>query len=128
MPAGRPTKYKPEMCANIVRLMGKGLSKKASCAELGIVEDTLYEWAKVHPEFSESLKKAEHACAQWWEKKGREATDGKIAGFNAAAFVWMTKNVLKWSDRMEHTGEGGGPIKTETKVLNVVGVKADEDK
>ena len=126
MPRGRPTKYKPEMCADVVRLMGEGLSKRACCGEFGITEETLYAWAREKAEFSEALKKGEQACARWWERKGRDAVDGKIEGFNATAFVWMTKNVLKWTDRMEHTGEGGGPIKTETKVLNVVGVKAEE--
>ena len=129
MPAGRPTKYKPEMCGRLIALMGEGMSKEAACHELGIVKDTLYRWAKEKEEFSDALKRAELACAHWWEEKGKEAAQGKIEGFNATAFVWMTKNVLKWSDRqsMEVTGKDGGPVETNTKVLTVAGVGSDKD-
>ena len=98
------------MCVQIIELMSEGRSKRASCSLLGIHEDTLYEWAKVHSEFSEALKTAELACAEWWEDKGRDAMQGQIVGFNATAFVWMTKNVLKWSDRQQLLGDDEKPL------------------
>ena len=103
MPAGRPTKYKPEMCDRLVQLMGDGLSKTAACAELGIRTETLYQWAKEKPEFSDAVKKAEEVCAHWWEDKGRDAMQGRIEGFNATTFVWMTKNILNWRDKQDVT-------------------------
>ena len=117
MPRGRPTKYRKEMCDQLVELMAEGRSKTAACAELGITTETLYQWAKNKPEFSDAVKRAEHACAQWWEEKGREAMNGKIEGFNATAFVWMTKNVLNWRDKTEVTGKDGGPVEVNSKVL-----------
>ena len=122
MPAGRPTKYRPEMCEQVVKLMGQGYSKRACAGALGICEERLYGWAKEHPEFSKALKDGETVCEQWYLSKGLEAMQGEIDGFNATAYVWLTKNVLKWRDRMEHTGKDGGPIETSTKVLNVNGV------
>ena len=32
---------------------------------------------------------------------GRAATAGQVKGFNPTAYVWMTKNILGWSDRLE---------------------------
>ena len=113
------------MCDDVVRLMGKGLSKEATCAELGISKSMMYRYIEEHEEFRDAIKKAELACRRWWEEKGRLAVQGQIEGFNATAYVWMTKNILNWKDKQEITGEGGGPIKAETKVLNFVGVDTE---
>ena len=113
MPAGRPTKYKPEMCEQLVGLMADGLSKTAACVELGITTQTLYRWGEEKPEFSDAIKKGEEACSHWWECKGRDAVQGEIEGFNATAYVWMTKNILNWRDKQEVTGKDGEPLSIE---------------
>ena len=63
-PVGRPTKYKPEYCAevdNYLATTGNGqqhMPKIESFAiRLGVNKDTLYEWAKIHKEFSDALGK-----------------------------------------------------------------------
>ena len=127
MPAGRPTKYKPEMCSRLTEMMGQGKSKAYVATQLGVHIDTLYEWGKVHPEFSEALKLGEQASVSHWEELGHKGVTGQIEGFNASAWIFNMKNRAHWRDKTEVTGEGGGPIKTETKVLNVVGVAAKDD-
>ena len=110
MPVGRPTKYKEEYCDAIVEFMSKGHTAKAWCSEVDIVEDTLYEWVKVHPNFSESLKKARQACQKWYENLFRSAAVGKIENFNATAAIWLSKNVIKWTDKQEISGPGNQPL------------------
>jgi phage terminase small subunit len=61
---GRPTSYRPEFCGRIVALMSEGRSLDRCAALLGVHPDSLYEWQKVHPEFSEAVRagRAEDTC------------------------------------------------------------------
>ena len=43
---------------------------------------------------------------------GQAKVGGKAIQFNLGAFVWMTKNVLKWSDKVEQKTEVSGEIMT----------------
>ena len=59
MPGGRPTKYDPKITPRIAEglyRMKHTDAEVAACLKINI--DTLHEWLKVHPEFSESRKKA----------------------------------------------------------------------
>lgn len=60
---GRPTKYKPEFIDEVNEYLKMAtrdnmhLPKIESFAKhLGVHKDTLYEWAKLYPEFSDSLR------------------------------------------------------------------------
>lgn len=62
MPRGRPTKYNPQFILEVEKyLKSTGheqthMPKIESFAEwLGVHKDTLYEWAKIYPDFSDSL-------------------------------------------------------------------------
>lgn len=64
MTAGRPTKYKPEFCDKVNEYLATAnkenmhLPKIESFALfLGVNKDTLYEWSKLYPEFSDALAK-----------------------------------------------------------------------
>ena len=109
MPAGRPTKYKKSMCEEVVPFMSQGFSQKALAGHLGISEETLYQWIKQHPEFSESVKDGSTQSAIWWEKVGMTGMVGKIAGFNATTWIFNMKNRHGWTDKTEttHGGEIG---------------------
>lgn len=54
--AGRPTDYRPEYPEQAFRLALLGATDKEMAAIWQVNEDTVHEWKKVHPEFSESLK------------------------------------------------------------------------
>jgi len=85
--AGQPTKYKEEYCELVVEFFNRPLWEKKKvqvmdrgrmvlkeidvpcqlptierfALNLGVHKDTIYEWAKVHPKFSDSLRKAQQA-------------------------------------------------------------------
>ena len=81
---GRPSAYKPEYCERVIELGKDGASVMEMACELDVVRDTLYEWAKVHPEFSDAFTRARQWSQAWWERTGKS---GMMApGFNAA--VW----------------------------------------
>ena len=53
----RPTKYNVELTPKLAYWMAHaGLTDIQMAEELGVNEDTIYEWKKVHPAFSEALK------------------------------------------------------------------------
>lgn len=117
-PGGRPTKYRPEYCEQLVAHMSEGASLLSFAAEIDVDRSTLTEWAKVHPEFSAAVTRGKAKCAAWWERIGRNlAMTGEG---NATLVVFGLKNMgaEEWADRqsLEHTGKDGGPIQTEATV------------
>lgn len=56
MPAGRPSKYKPEYCEELIKHMAGGNSFWSFASNADVHFDTLSEWCSAHPEFSEAKK------------------------------------------------------------------------
>jgi len=67
MPGGRPTLYDESLCEKALELFGKGLSVVQVAAEFNVSRDTIYEWAKVHPEFSDTLSTGIAKAEAFWE-------------------------------------------------------------
>jgi hypothetical protein len=100
MPTGAPTKYKKELCEKVKELMRQGYSVTQVASKLEVHRDTLYEWAKVHDEFSDALKIGKMHLEHWYTELFREMAVGKRKG-NPVAAIWLTKNVLGWSDKFQ---------------------------
>lgn len=109
MPAGRPTKYRKEMAAQVAEMGtgGEGLCEIA--AELGIHYQTFLDWQAQHPEFSEAVKVARRNSQAWWERQGRLGIFGGTEGFNATGYIFQMKNRFPddWRDRQEVNHSGG---------------------
>jgi len=97
MPAGQPTKYKPEYCEKVIELMMEGASMVEVAYELRVHRDTVHEWTKVHPEFADAIKKAQHYSEGWWEKQGRSNLHN--SKFNSALWYMNMKNRFGWRDK-----------------------------
>ncbi len=69
---GQLSKYKPEYCQKLIEHMAKGKSFTHFATKIKVNKDTLWEWAKVHPAFSDAKKTAFEACQAWWEDQGQE--------------------------------------------------------
>ena len=54
--AGRPTDYKDEFCEQVEKLCKLGATDEELADFFEVNPDTIYEWQKVHPEFSEAIK------------------------------------------------------------------------
>ena len=103
---GRPTKYKKEFCQKLIKHMAEGLSFEAFAGEVGVSLDTIYNWAKEHPEFSEAKKTGTSKCRAFWEKMGRNGAGGKLKGFQGGTWIFNMKNRFSWVDKQEVTVEG----------------------
>lgn len=111
---GRPTKYLPEYCEQIVEHFQQPLYRETVAQDgtvtrvknlfptmarfadkIGVDDETLLEWAKIHPDFSASLKKA---------KKLQEANlqEGALDGAYHGSFaIFTAKNVCGWRDEKD---------------------------
>lgn len=112
MPAGRPSKYDPAYCEDIVALMAEGLSKTAWAGSIGVCHDTVIEWAKVHPEFSEAVKRGQAARTLKLERDLLEGTEGP----KITSRIFALKNAAphEWKDKVEN--EHSGTVKTITEI------------
>lgn len=119
MPAGRPTDYRPEYCEAVIEFGARGKSLAWMAAELDVVRDTIHEWMKVHPEFSDAMARARLKSQAWWEDFGQDNTmlPPGAGTFNAAA--WGKSVSARFPDDWREKVAIGGaddmpPIKTVT--------------
>lgn len=123
---GRPTDYKEEYNELAFKFALLGATDKQLANFFDVCEDTIYEWKKVHPHFSEALKKgkdradAEIANALYHRAKGYSHEEEKIFQYEgsiiktdtvrhyppdtAAAFIWLkNRQGSNWKDRKDPT-------------------------
>ena len=72
MARGRPVEYDPSIVDRLPDMFKEGQSVSEVATELGIHRDTIYDWAKKYPEFSDALEYGKHIAMTWWERQGRE--------------------------------------------------------
>lgn len=76
---------------------------------IGVSRETLYEWGRVHPEFSDALKRAKEIMEEF-------LIENTLNGNYAQSFaIFMAKNTIHWTDKTEqkHTHEFPESIKIE---------------
>lgn len=111
--SGRPSKYDPKFCDLLIKHMEEGLSFESFAAVAEVNRDTLYQWEKAHPEFSDAAKRARDAALLFWEKLGIDhiinQTDYESDGsgvkssstksLNSPVWIFNMKNRFKWRDK-----------------------------
>lgn len=114
---GRPSKYKPEYDQMLIDHMASGLSFESFAGIVGVCDDTLREWEKVHPSFSASKKEAFAKNRVFWEKLAINYithSDGKegTPKLNSTVWIFNMKNRFpkQWRDRIEHSGSDEQPL------------------
>lgn len=123
---GRPSKYDPAFCEQIVAFMAQGYSVAAFAGHIDVARSTINEWADQHPEFSEALSRGKNKRLLHWETDAlRVAQKGGGPG-TATIITFGLKNMggEDWNapDRVEMTGRDGAPLVTTVKI-----VAADDD-
>lgn len=128
MTTGRPTKYKTEYCKQAAKLCKLDATDADLAEFFEVNEDTIYEWKKVHPEFSDSLKEAkEHfddskveaslarraqgfmRVKEVFNPEGvKELIQEEVPPDTTACIFWLkNRRSSKWKDKqeLEHSGE-----------------------
>lgn len=103
---GRPSKYKEEYCQTIREYFAKPVLDKDGklntpptlygfASQTKVCHDTLHEWAKNHPNFSEAMKECKATQSQF-------IIDATFTGKSNPAFsIFMMKNICGWRDKTE---------------------------
>ena len=99
MAGGRPTKYKPEYCKDIVDYLSQGRAIVEFCAKIGISVQTLHRWREAHPEFSDAYEEAKAKCEAWWANVVIDAIHRNSKGetiIDTNLYKWITAARFKW--------------------------------
>lgn len=106
-PIGRPSKYDPAYCNQIVEHMAQGASMASFAAEIDVARSTLNVWADEHPEFLEAINKGKAKCAAWWERLGRDGASGS-KDVNPTLVIFGLKNMAAedWREKQEIANSG----------------------
>lgn len=125
MPAGRPTKYREALCAQVIELgkEGKGLAEIG--LELDLSRQTIHRWRDEKPEFSDAIKQAQFHAEAWYFKTFKEMAMGSIDGAMATPLIFSSKNQLPdvFRDKQEHNVTG----KLEVFEIDFNGFDGEED-
>ena len=100
---GRPTLYKPEYDEMLKDHMSEGFTYESFAGLIRVNQDTIYEWEKVYPSFSEAKKIARSLQLYANEKILADIVKGKIRNANVTGHIFKMKNCHKWTDRIEQT-------------------------
>lgn len=117
-PVGRPTKYRPEYCEQIIELGKQGKSIAQMASHFDVDKASIFDWDKSHPDFSTALARAKAHSQTWWENTAQQNMDNR--NFNAQ--LWLKSVASRFRDdyteqtKTEITGKDGGAIKTESVV------------
>lgn len=102
---GCPPKYKPEYCQQVIDFMGKGYSLTAFAGHIKVARETIYDWERRYPDFSDAIKKARAARLSALEEVLLKATNSHTV----TARIFALKNAApsEWRDRhdVEHSGD-----------------------
>ena len=101
---GQPTTYREEYCDALVKHMAEGFSFETFAATIDTHRDTLYNWCKLFPDFSDAKKEGMDKSQVYFEKLGKAAMLGKIDGFSSAVWIFSMKNRFRWQDKVEISG------------------------
>lgn len=129
---GRPTKYKAEYCQKMIdffnvpvtTLDDKGLTIandlpffQTFACELGVHVDTLHEWRKVYPEFSESYKIAQQ---YQFNILNQNALKGR---YNAPWSIFLAKNITELRDNkaLEARQDAVSREERDSQILQLMG-------
>ena len=117
MTVGRPTKYTKEMPKRALEFIGSGKSVTQFAKEVGVAKSSIYEWADVHPEFSDALKQAQEHSQAVWEDKLESMMYSKEV--NAPLVKLYFANRFRWHDRPEEKEKTGGAEEVAEALRNI---------
>ncbi|CAL9965259.1 terminase small subunit, partial [Vibrio phage K71] len=109
---GRPTKYKDEYCDKAIRFLAGGKSVTQLSAHIDVCKDTIYEWAKVHPDFSDALTRGKELSQAHWESELVNMMYNKEV--NSPLVKLYFANRFGWSDKVESKNENANVEKVKS--------------
>lgn len=127
---GRPTKYRPEYCQQVIEMGKEGKSIAQMCSQFDISRQTIDNWAAENPDFLDALTRARVHMQAKLEEMGLAGLGSR--DFNAQ--LWKTTMQARFREdyterqKTEITGKDGKDLipgeldhrKTARAILNVL--------
>lgn len=118
-PVGRPSKYRPEYCEELIVHMSRGLSKESFAGVVGVDADTIRRWEHDHTEFYAAAARGKERSRLWWEANGArglfDTTESTVDAdgtrrtvsrrLNSRVWDLNMKNRFGWRDQVDHSVE-----------------------
>ena len=107
MPAGRPTKYDPSICADVPGLFENGESVAEVCVALGISKQAYYDWQEKYPEFYDAVHEGLKRSEAWWTMMGRSYLVQHHQGARLDTGLWKSNmaNRFGWREKQDVTSD-----------------------
>lgn len=113
---GRPTKYDPAYCDEVIDFLAQGYSLTAYAGQIGVDPRTLARWSdengeQRHDDFCHAVKVGRAKAVLWWEDRNRELAKGESKA-NPVSVIFGLKNRAKeeWSDKVLHGSDPENPL------------------
>ena len=112
------SKYKPEFCNKVIEHLRNRKSLMSFGGTIDVVEDTIYHWRKVHPEFDEAVRIGQLKGMARHEEDGVENIDNK--NYNAILWQMIGRRLYKFSEQRAVKVEGLDKCKNYEDEISVV--------
>jgi hypothetical protein len=119
MPAGRPTKYSSARLGQVTKYLNECRKDENKfpmvedlAFQMNVDDDTLVEWAKIHPEFSAAIKKVKAYQRSWLQRNG---LTGKV-NTTMSIFLLKANHGLIEVQRQEITGKDGEAVEQNMSI------------
>ena len=115
---GRPTKYDPAMCDQVVELGKLGRSRTAIACELGVSPSLIPEWEQAHPEFLRAMTESQLEAKKYYELLAESHMVDIPQGpkLNTQLFKFIVQARFpeyRESSKLELTGKNEGPLQID---------------
>ena len=109
---GQPSKYRPEYCEQVIEHCREGKSFASFAASIEVSRETIHEWRRVHPKFSDACARAATAAQTWWEEKCQGNVSDRNFNSRLAEFMMSARfeDYRPSAQRIELTGANGTPL------------------
>jgi len=123
----KPTYNKNFHPEEFIRLSAQGKHKTQIARDFGVQRQTINRWIKKYSEFGSAVKKGKGDCKAWWIdlgvaamlNKARDA-QGRPVKVNLGFYVWLTKNLFKWSDKIQQKSAQTHDVKADLNVSSKI--------
>jgi len=118
-PVGRPSKYKPEYCKQVIEWGKQGFSREHIACELDVSWSTLMGWVDSYPDFQVAIEKAKMHEMMYFERIGLQYMVERPQGDKLNSSIWSRSLAARFpqkyreNSKVEVTGKNDGAIQVD---------------
>jgi hypothetical protein len=116
---GRPSKYDPAYCEQVIELGKQGKSRWAIGSILNIPPSNLTNWEAAHKDFREALEISRQHALQYWEELAENHLIESPGSPKLNTGLWSRSMAARFPEqyrensKVELTGKNDGPVQVE---------------